>query len=323
MRPGFLVIDKPAGITSHDVVASVRAVTGIKKVGHTGTLDPFATGVLPLALGPATRLIQYLDESLKVYDATIELGARTDTGDPTGEVVETIAVPSLTEAGVRDVLAGFVGEHMQEPPAYSAVKVDGKPLYRYARQGQKVRAKPRPITIYDLEFVHLQGTELRVIIHCSRGTYARVLADEIGMALGTCGHLSALCRLRSGPFFLEDAVDMATLATWVAAESGHDWQAVLLSRRGKTERVPWNARDEVRKAVGGHVRTPLAALAHLPLVDVGTPDARRVRNGGAPPAPPAGIGSGGRYLVVNGEDLVAIAEASSQGARTIKVVAGA
>ncbi|MEO0603073.1 MAG: tRNA pseudouridine(55) synthase TruB, partial [Myxococcota bacterium] len=135
---GFLVIDKPAGITSHDVVAAVRRVTGVKKVGHTGTLDPFATGVLPLALGRSTRLIQFLDESIKVYDATIRFGTSTNTGDPTGEVATTAELPDADEADVIRVLDGFLGEREQEPPAFSAVKVAGKPMYHYARKGQTV-----------------------------------------------------------------------------------------------------------------------------------------------------------------------------------------
>ena len=323
MKPVFLVVDKPVGITSHDVVAAVRAVTGIKKVGHTGTLDPFATGVLPLALGPATRLIQYLDESMKVYDATIQLGERTDTGDLTGEVIHTAPIPELVEANVREVLSTFLGERMQEPPAYSAVKVDGKPLYKYARAGEKKRAKPRPVTIHEIELVHLEPGVLRVHIHCGRGTYARVLADEIGVALGSCGHLSALCRLRSGPFFLEDAVSFPQVANYVAAEPGHDWEAVLLGRGRREDRVKWRPRPEVHEALSAHTRSVVAALSHLPLVDVGIDDARRIRSGGGPPVPPAGTGSGGRYLVLHGGEIVAVAEASSRGPQTIRVMASA
>ena len=235
----FLVIDKPPGITSHDVVAAVRAVTGVKKVGHTGTLDPFATGVLPLALGAATRLIQFLDESIKVYDATIRLGSATDTGDPTGEVVRTAPVPEVSDDDIAQVLQGFLGERMQVPPAYSAVKVRGKPMYAYARKGEAVEAPARPITIHDLELLSHDGDEFRILITCSRGTYARVLADEIAVALGTAGHLVALNRPRSGPFHLEDALSMPQLAQLVAAEPGHEWQDTLLSRGRGGVRVQW------------------------------------------------------------------------------------
>jgi tRNA pseudouridine55 synthase len=316
---GYLIIDKPAGITSHDVVAAVRAVTGIKKVGHTGTLDPFAVGVLPLALGGATRLIQYLDESIKVYDAHIRLGSATDTGDPTGEVVREAELPDADEARVREVLDGFLGDRMQEPPAYSAVKVDGKPLYHYARKGKKVRAQPRKITLHALELLHYDRATLRVRITCSRGTYARVLADDIATELGSAGHLEGLCRDRSGPFYLSEALDFPTLATLVAAEEGHSWEDVLLSRQ-RGPRVPWKPRSEVLASLQPWVRSPLAALSHLPLADVKPVEAQRVRSGGHPPPSPPGVVLGGRYLVVCGDELVAVAESSVQGPRALKVL---
>jgi tRNA pseudouridine55 synthase len=249
VRPAFLVVDKPAGITSHDVVAAVRAVTGIAKVGHTGTLDPFATGVLPLALGPATKLIQFVDESVKVYDAVIAFGAQTDTGDPSGKVVREAPKPRVGLDEVVEVVRGFVGERMQKPPAYSAVKKGGKPLYYYARKGEPVDVPARPITIHDVDVRHYDQESLRVVIRCSRGTYARVLADEVAAALGSAGHLAALERPRSGPFYLEDAIDMARLAVFVAAESGHTWEEVLLRRSRKAERVPWKRREEVLEAL--------------------------------------------------------------------------
>jgi len=319
MTVGFLVVNKPAGITSHDVVAVVRAVTGIKKVGHTGTLDPFATGVLPLALGPATRLIQYLDEAMKVYEVEIALGSATDTGDPTGEVIATCPLPDCDEAHVRDVLATFLGKRMQEPPQYSAVKVDGKPLYHYARKGQVKRAAPREITVHEIEFVSFTPDTLKVVIHCSRGTYARVLAREIGQALGSEGYLRTLNRSRSGPFISADSVDLPTVAEMVSQVPYDDWKDVLLSRGRKEERVPWKPKQEVRGALKPHVRSPLKSLNHLPIVDVQTQDARRVRNGGTPPVAPSVVG-GGRYVVACGPDLVAVAEATSSGVKTLRVV---
>ena len=320
LAPMFLVIDKPPGITSHDVVAAVRAVTGVKKVGHTGTLDPFATGVLPLALGGATRLIQFLDESLKIYDATIALGSQTDTGDPTGDVEREAPVPELSEARVLEVLDSFLGDRMQVPPAYSAVKKDGKPLYAYARKGQKVEVDARPITIFGLDLVDLQPNTVRVRIHCSRGTYARVLANEIAEALGTVGHLSALARERSGPFGLEGSLSFPALAELVAEEPGHDWHAVLLSRGRREERVPWKRRDTVLEGLKASFRKPLDCLSHLPLADVDERGAKRVRSGGLPPTVPGGVEMGGRYLVVQGEQLVAVAERQPVGGRVLRVV---
>jgi tRNA pseudouridine55 synthase len=320
LTPAFLVVDKPPGITSHDVVDVLRAVTGIRKVGHTGTLDPFATGVLPLALGTATRLIQFLDESVKVYDALIRFGAATDTGDPTGEVVEERPLPTADEAEVLDLLDAFRGEREQVPPPYSAVKHKGKPLYWYARRGLDVRVEPRPITIHDMDLLHYDGATLRVRITCSRGTYARVLAHEIAEALGSAGHLEALSRTRSGPFHLGDAVDMPTLAALVAGEPGHTWQEVLLMRGRREERVPWRPRQAVREALGERVRRPIEALSHLPIADVRPPDAERIRRGGGLPPAPSGVGTGERFLVVCGADLVAVAEGGVQGPKAVRVL---
>lgn len=321
MKPSFLVVDKPAGITSHDVVAAVRAVTGAKKVGHTGTLDPFATGVLPLALGGATRLIQYLDESLKVYDATIALGSSTDTGDPTGEVIAEAPVPELTEEAVRACLADFVGPRMQTPPAYSAVKKDGKALYKYARAGEKVEVPARPITIYDLELLSFAPTTLEVRISCSRGTYARVLAEEIAEALGTKGHLSALGRARSGPFDLEQAISYPELAALVSDEEGRTWQDVLLSKRRRdpeAPRVKWKRRDDVVASLQPWFREPIACLSHLPLVDVDGEQAKKVRSGGLPATVPPNLEPTGRYLVVQGDRVLAIAENGGGGPKVLR-----
>lgn len=319
MISSFLVIDKPAGITSHDVVAGVRAVTGIKKVGHTGTLDPFATGVLALALGGATRLIQHLDESVKIYDATVSLGFATDTGDLTGTAIREAEVPELTEDHVRDVLATFVGERMQTPPAYSAVKYKGKPLYWYARRGETVEVPARPITIRALELLERTDTTVRVLITCSRGTYARVIAEEIGEALGTAGHLSALARTRSGPFLIEESLSMPDLATIVSAEPGRDWKDVLMGRGKREERVPWRPRDVVRAELGERYVSPVRALSHLPLLDVDDVWAKRVANGAPPPGLAPGVTTGDRFLVVHGDSLIALAEATTRGPASVRV----
>lgn len=319
MTVGFLVVDKPEGITSHDVVATLRAVTGVKKVGHTGTLDPFATGVLPLAFGPATRMIEYLDEGLKVYDATIRLGSATDTGDLTGEVVAEAPLPTLADAALAEVLDTFVGEQGQRPPMYSAVKVRGKPLYKYARKGETVEVAERRITVYGLEVVERADDHLRLMVHCSRGTYARVLADDIATALGSRGHLTALQRPRSGPFFIEDSLSMPVLADLVAPGSGKHWAEVLRPKRGE-ERVPWRPRDEVRAALGRWLKSPLEALHHLPIADVNASVAKRVRSGGAPPPPPRSVKVGERFVAAHGAELVAVLEVTDRGVRSLKVL---
>ncbi|MFK7931766.1 MAG: tRNA pseudouridine(55) synthase TruB [Myxococcota bacterium] len=318
--PAFLVVNKPAGITSHDVVDVVRAVTGVRKVGHTGTLDPFATGVLPLALGTATRLIQFLDESVKVYDATIRFGSATDTGDPTGQVVATADLPTATQAEVDAVLQGFLGDRMQVPPAYSAVKHKGKPLYHYARKGVDVEVKARPITIRGMKLLSYDNQTLGVRISCGRGTYARVLAQDIAVALGSEGHLEALSRAQSGPFLLEDAIDFPTIAKMVSDDADKSWQDILMVRGKKGERVQWRPRDDVRSDLAKRLCSPIRALAHLPIVDVPAADAERMRKGGSPPAAPTALSVGGRYLVVCGADVVAVAEADPRGPKALRVI---
>lgn len=312
----FLVIDKPPGITSHDAVAMVRAVTGLAKVGHTGTLDPFATGVLPLALGRATRFIQYLDESLKIYDATISLGTATSTGDPEGEVIRQGPPPDFSR--LDEVLASFHGKRMQSPPAYSAVKHKGKPLYKYARKGETVEVPARPIEIFAMKLVDRGDDWLRVEIHCTRGTYARVLADELGVALGTAGHLSALRRLRSGPFVLDHSVDLPKLS--MLAAGTEEWEKALRQRGPGDERVRWRPRDEVVSALAVHTISLRAALAHLPAAPVRPQDQTLVARGGKVPSPPPGLAMGARYVCTVGEMVLAIAEQTPAGPRSVLAI---
>ncbi len=292
----FLVVDKPPGLTSHDVVAIVRAVTGLSKVGHTGTLDPFASGVLVLALGEATRLIRFLDEQRKVYDARVAFGAATTTGDPEGEVSRT--GPPVDPARVPQAVEAMQGESLQRRPAYSAVKVGGQPLYRYARRGEAVEAEPRPITIYEAraEEVDPEGRWARVIWVCSRGTYARVLADDLARSLGTAGHLSELRRTASGRFGLDRAITLPELARIVGGSE--DWRRVLATRA--QERVPWRPRAEVLAGLAPWLVDPDAALAHLPV-------AERPRGATAAPIPPAGVKDGGFYRVAERGRLVGVA----------------
>jgi len=306
----FLVLDKPEGLTSHDVVALLRAVTGIRKVGHTGTLDPFATGVLPMALGGATRLIRFLDEDVKVYDATIQLGTATDTGDPTGEVIRDAPVPALEPAWIRSILEGFLGPRMQVPPRYSAVKVKGRRLYDYARKGEEVEVEPRAIRISGAELLEVGEGEIRVLLTCSRGTYARVLADEIAQALGTAGHLRHLCRRRSGPFHLDGALSLPSLSEIVAGTT--DWRAALRPHAGP-DRVPWRTRTDVHAALSTLQIPVVKALSHLPLLLISGAVADVIRRGGRAPSPPPGVRPGAYFLVVAGEEAIAVAEAGPGG----------
>jgi tRNA pseudouridine55 synthase len=313
MNAAFLVVDKAPGMTSHDVVALVRAVTGIKKVGHTGTLDPFATGVLVLALGKATRFIQFLDERLKVYDATIQLGWSTTTGDPEGEELERSPVPTLEN--IEEVLEGFVGKQMQTPPAYSAVKVAGKALYKYARSGEKVEAKPREIEIYSVRLIEAKEETIRVEIRCSRGTYARVLAEDIAVKFGTHGHLVELRRLQSGPFEIDQAIDMPGLGVIAAGMS--DWTKAF-SREG--ERVKWLPREEVCKQLFVRSQTLAEALSHMPLAPVSSIERAKVLRGDVVPAPPSSVEEGGRYLAIMDQEVLSVAERVGSGGKVLRAL---
>lgn len=218
MTDGILIIDKPAGWTSFDVVAKVRKVLGVKKVGHAGTLDPMATGVLVILLGSATKQSDTLLNQDKIYQATITFGQQTDTGDAEGKVIDTDDASWMTEQDLAAILPLLEGSREQQVPAYSAVKVDGKKLYDLARAGKAIRDRPsRTITIHS---IHLDGFQpnggqptTMVTVHCSKGTYIRVLAEEIADKLGTVAHLSALRRLQSGQYSLDQAITIDQLDT--------------------------------------------------------------------------------------------------------------
>lgn len=206
---GIVVVDKPAGMTSHGVVARVRRTLGTRKVGHAGTLDPMATGVLVLGVERATRLLGHLMLTEKTYEATIRLGATTTTDDAEGEVTATTSAAHLTETTVRAALAAFEGEIQQVPSTVSAIKVDGKRAYARARAGEDVELEARTVTIHDIEAGRFlpQGDflDLEIRVACSSGTYIRAIARDLGTSLGVGGHLTALRRHAVGPFTLEDA----------------------------------------------------------------------------------------------------------------------
>jgi tRNA pseudouridine55 synthase len=210
-RSGILVVNKDRGWTSHDVVAKVRRVAGLKRVGHAGTLDPMAEGVLPVLLGRATRLAELLQAGRKTYLATVSLGAATETDDAEGRVTEQMDVPPLSADAVSQVLQRFLGEQMQLPPRYSALKVNGERAYAVARRGDDVALAARSICVYDLQLRAFSPTQLELEVACSKGTYVRALARDIAAALGTVGHLSGLQRTQVGPFTLGDAHRMEEL----------------------------------------------------------------------------------------------------------------
>ena len=275
---GVLIIDKPAGWTSHDVVARVRRVVGERRVGHTGTLDPFATGVLVVLVGRATRLAQFLAGAEKEYDALVRFGYATETGDLTGARRELPATEDVTgdassarpcetwgRAEIERALEDFRGEIEQVPPMYSAKKVQGRKLYELARRGEQVERKAARVTVHEFEIApddmgawlrrRDDGTcDLRARVVCSAGTYIRVLAEELGARLGTGAHLAALCRTRAGAFRIAEAVTLEHLA----------------------ERVEASGAGELLIA-------PDAALPKLPFVHLTAEEARRTRHGAALP----------------------------------------
>jgi tRNA pseudouridine55 synthase len=195
---GVLLLDKPVGLSSNDALIKAKRVMNAKKAGHTGTLDPFATGLLPLCFGEATKFSQDLLEADKTYDATVHLGIMTTTGDTEGEAIETLPV-DVTIEQIQAALARFRGPILQVPPMYSALKRDGKALYEYAREGITLEREARPVTIHGLELVAYEAPMLKIRVTCSKGTYVRVLGEDIGAALGCGAHLNALRRIQVGP----------------------------------------------------------------------------------------------------------------------------
>jgi tRNA pseudouridine55 synthase len=251
---GVLLVDKPAGVTSHDVVATARRSLGIKRIGHTGTLDPFATGLLVLLLGKATRLLPYVDGEPKVYEATIELGAETDTDDNTGTVTRTAQQP--TEQALRDGMRALTGEIEQVPPAYSAKKIAGTRAYAAARRGTPLELPPSRVTVHEWAVLRHGAGRLVTRISCSGGTYVRALARDLGRLAGSAAHLSALRRTRSGTFEVAHAV------AFDALEAG---DASPLDMRSAIPGLPAQdvAEDEIHRVLHGNT---IAARVDAPTV---------------------------------------------------------
>ena len=270
---GMLLVDKPAGITSHDVVTVVRRSLGVKKAGHAGTLDPFATGLLVLGIGRATRLLEYLAGMEKEYEATARLGVATDTQDPEGVVTaEDDCWTELTKDRIRTVAGEMVGRLLQSPPVYSAVKVGGVPAHRRVRRGENVELRPREVIVRALEVLRVDLPELRFRVACSSGTYVRSLGVELGERLGTACHLTALRRTRVGAFDVRDAAALEAV------------QGGATPHRAQVDAV--------------------SALAHLPRVVVGPGEAAMLATGKRVPngAPDCGAA----VFVLPGERLVAV-----------------
>lgn len=283
LREGFLPVDKPPGPTSHDVVARVRKVLGERRVGHTGTLDPFASGLLLLCVGRATRLTQYLDAHPKSYEAEARLGQLTTSLDTEGEVIlEDEAWKGVDEARVRAAMAGLTGRQEQIPPAYSAKKLAGEAAYLRARRGEAVALTPVEVEIHELELLELSLPQLRFRVRCSTGTYVRALARDLGERLGTGAHLTQLRRTAIGPIHVADAVALDALTNPGGVGLRSLEQAWI---------------------------QPLDALAHLPRIDVEPEGAIRLGRGQT--VTPAGedLPDGTLVAVAAGGTLLAVAEA--------------
>lgn len=251
---GILNVLKPPGMTSHDVVAYLRRVLKTKKIGHGGTLDPDAAGVLPVFIGSATRLLEFAVEGRKQYFVEIALGRRTDTGDDSGTVIKTMPVPALQHDNVVRVLRNFTGALMQMPPMYSALKVNGQKLYTLARKGISVEREARPIEIHKLELLHLTEASLTLAVECSKGTYIRVLGEDIAAALGTCGTMSFLLRTQVGGFRIEDSFTLQEITADPAKCLAQPLAAV-----SHMQRLELTARQAARITNG--VRTTVAGTA--------------------------------------------------------------
>ncbi len=274
---GVLVVDKPVGLTSHDVVQIIRRGTGIRRAGHTGTLDPRASGVLVVLVGPAVRLSEFVSASDKRYQATIRLGSRSDTYDSEGIITESEMPVEVTEEQFNEMIKGYVGEIEQVPPPYSAVKVQGKKAYERAREGEEVELEPRMINVYNLEVLEWAPPEVVIDVYCSSGTYVRSLANDIGEELEVGAHLVGLRRTKSGRFTLRDAISLRRLRE--AFEAG-SWAQYLIPAS--------------------------EALGDWPMIELDADEVEKVRHGHRLPAEPDAVGWA-RAVSMQG-DLVALIE---------------
>lgn len=277
---GVLNINKPASWTSHDVVQKVRGILQERRIGHTGTLDPLATGVLMLCVGKATRIARFLEAQEKEYQAVMRLGVTTDTLDADGKIIETRSYTPPSQGDIIRVISSFTGTIMQQPPAYSAIKVAGVPSYKLARKGKAVALEPRKVTVHRLELTSYEDPYVGLSVTCSKGLYVRTLCADIGAALGMGAHLISLLRTRSGSSTLKEAISLDQLAAMAA--SGNAEKALISIDN---------------------------ALADFPLVEVGASEARRLSHGNY--VPWRGNAEEGRVVRIHDTDgsLLAVAKA--------------
>ena len=250
---GIVIVDKPQGWTSQDVTARLRRVYATRRIGHGGTLDPMATGVLPVFVGRATRGVEFFEHAEKTYETVLLLGRTTDTQDVTGTVLAEKTV-RLSPADIENVLPRFRGDILQVPPMYSALKVNGRKLYELARKGQEVERQPRPITVFELTNLGFDGTRLSLRVKCSKGTYIRTLCQDIGEALGCGGCMEALRRVRAGEYGIEDAVPLEKL---LESETPEQYLRSLDTMFAHCPAVTLTANQEKRCRNGNPFSSPL------------------------------------------------------------------
>lgn len=259
---GILVVNKAVGMTSHDVVARLRKLLKQRRVGHAGTLDPAAAGVLPICIGQGTRIAEYLSESGKAYKAVITFGVVTDTYDAEGTVIRTTDASHVTLVEIERALPHFLGPQMQMPPRYSAIKLQGQPAYKRVRAGEEITLEPRPVEITQLHIVDWQFPHLTLAVECSKGTYIRSLAYDLGEYLGYGAHLSALTRTRSGPFSLTESYTLEQLATLYA--DAEAFAHVVLPADRALQAYPALSLDAATSERVVHGNTFHALINHVP-----------------------------------------------------------
>ena len=311
---GFLVVDKPVGISSHHVIAIFRALLGKVKIGHTGTLDPFATGVLVLAFGTCTRLISFLPEEKKTYRAILQLGEKTHTGDTEGDIIVTKDVPPFSQDEIRDLLKGMEGEQLQTPPQFSAIKHKGKPLYSYARKGQHIEVAPRSIQVHRLEPCAIEANTLDFESVVSRGTYVRQLGEDIAEKMGTVGHLIELRRTTSGCFSIDKALSLEKVSLYVTGLP--NWKETL-SKEGKS-RFTRCSPQELWQKLGVHLYRVEDVFSHLKTVEISSSRKIKIENG-LPPLQIPQIQSQEHFWYTHEGVCVALAQHDGQKVSLLRV----
>jgi len=301
---GVINVYKPKGLTSHDVVGIIRKILKIKQVGHAGTLDPFAQGVLPICLGKATRLIDYFDDD-KEYIATVKFGSATDTYDLEGKITQT-SDKKISEQDIKSALVNFTGEISQLPPIYSAIKVNGKKLYEYAREGKTVNIEPRKVTVHKIELISFESeTQIaKLFVKCSKGTYIRSIVNDLGVNLECFGHLTELIRTQAGKFRVEDTVQLPIKIN-ESSQNEYSKKYTLL--------------DNAESVIINAVKSPIETVS-LPVIEVNANEYERISHGNSIKIQTEKIKSGDFLILVYNSHVVAVGQYEKDEIKVKKVL---